>query len=242
MKQIVSCCMLVMLCLGLLTIGGCSTPAVQTSIEPIPSGYNPELNWNGTFVWDEWVRGGGLKVAVYPQTKPDAAPTAVFFPFLPTVTLRDPLETGTAVAKGFWREWLREAPFTVLEFRELTTSYSPEYAVRLARQRGALFAITGDLTDFYDGGSVTGARLGVTLNIYDTRTGALIWSMNQFAYMDKDRTRDFLLFKAETRLPSDPMWVVTTAIARSMKKPVQGWTSQWAAIEQENSSEENAAF
>ncbi|WP_027361729.1 hypothetical protein [Halodesulfovibrio aestuarii] len=234
--------MLVMLCAGLLTIGGCSTPVVQTTINPVPSGFTPELRWDDTIVWDEWVRGDDLIVSVYPQTKPDAAPTAVFFPFLPTVSLRDPLETGTAVAKGFWREWLREAPFTVLEFREMTTSYSPEYAVRLARQRGALFAITGKLTDFYDGGSVTGARLGVTLDIYDTRTGALIWSMNQFAYMDKDRTRDFLLFKAETRLPSDPLWVVTTAIAQSMKRPVQQWTSQWAAVQQQNNSEENAAF
>lgn len=234
--------MLVMLCVGLLTIGGCSTPAVQTSIKPVPSGFTPELRWDDTIVWDEWVRGGDLSVSVYPQTKPDAAPTAVFFPFLPTVSLRDPLETGTAVAKGFWQEWLRDAPFAVLEFREMTTSYSPEYAVRLARQRGALFAVTGKLTDFYDGGSVTGARLGVTLDIYDTRTGALIWSMNQFAYMDKDRTRDFLLFKAESRLPSDPLWVVTTAIARSMKKPVKQWTGQWAAVQQQNNSEENAAF
>ena len=242
MKQIVSCCMLVMCCVGLLTVGGCSTPAVQTEIQPVPSGFTPEMRWDDTFVWDEWVRGGELNIAVYPQTKPDAAPTAVFFPFLPTVTLHDPLETGTAVAKGFWHEWLREAPFTVLEFRELKTSYTPAYAVRLARQRGALFAVTGKLTDFYDGGSVTGARLGVVVDIYDTRTGALIWSMNQFAYMDKDRTRDFLLFKAESRLPSDPMWVVTTAIARRMKKPVQQWTGQWALVEEQNNSEENAAF
>ncbi|MCT4535473.1 hypothetical protein [Halodesulfovibrio sp.] len=242
MKNIVSFGLLVMLCVVSLTLGGCSTPTVQTAIEPIPSGFTPSMLWNEQFVWDEWVRSSEMRVAVYPQTKPDAAPTAVFFPFIPTVTVRDPLDTGTIVAKVFWQEWLREAPFSVLEFRELTTSYTPAYAVKLAKERGALFAVTGTLTDFYDGGSVTGARLGVTLNIYDTRTGALIWSMNQFAYMDKDRTRDFLLFKARTRLPSDPMWVVTTAIAECMKKPVKQWTGQWAAVEQQNNAEENAAF
>ncbi|WP_066852299.1 hypothetical protein [Halodesulfovibrio spirochaetisodalis] len=242
MKHIVSFSLLVMLCVAMLTLGGCSTPTVQTSIEPVPSGINPAMLWNSEIIWDEWVRSGELRVSVHPATTPNAAPTAVFFPFLPTVTVRDPLETGTAIAKGFWQEWLREAPFTVLEFREMTTSYTPEYAVKIARERGALFAVTGTLTDFYDGGSVTGARLGVTLNIYDTRNGGLIWSMKQFAYMDKDRTRDFLLFKAESRLPSDPMWVVTTAIARCMKKPVQQWAGQWAAMEQLNNSQENAAF
>lgn len=243
MKRIVSFLMLVVLCVGMLTLGGCSNPAVQTRISPVPVGFTPELNWNSKLMWDEWVRRGDLRISVYPQTPPLSEPTALFFPFLPTVSLPDdPLETGTAVAKIFWQEWLSGAPFSILEFQEMKTSYTADYAVSIARNRGATFAVTGQLTDFEDGGSVSGARVGVKLNIYDTATGALIWSMDQFAYMQKDQTRDYILFKAEMRLPSDPLWVTTAALAQTMKAPVAQWSAQWRVLQQENSSEANAAF
>ena len=242
MKRLVTMLLLTATCAVFLTLGGCSQPVVQTKINYAPVGFTPEFNWNNKIVWDEWVRRGKLQVSVFPTSLPTEAPTAVFFPFLPTVDIRDPLETGTTVAKGFWQQWLENGPFTILEFQDLGTSYTPDYAISVARQRGARFAVTGTLTDFFDGGSVTGARVGITVNIYDTTNGALIWSMKQYAAMEKDRTRDYILFKAEMRLPSDPMWVVIASLAQSMKQPVNQWAQQWQIVEEQNSSEQNAAF
>ncbi|MCG8529286.1 MAG: hypothetical protein MI749_01330 [Desulfovibrionales bacterium] len=242
MKKIVVMVWMAAVCAVMLAAGGCSQPVVQTEIAYAPVGFTPEFNWNNKIVWDEWVRRGKLDVGVYPTSAPTEAPTAVFFPFIPTVDIRDPLETGTFVAKGFWQEWLTDGPFAILEFQELGTTYTPDYAISIARSRGARFAVTGTLTDFFDGGSVTGARVGVALSIYDTANGALIWSMKQYAFMEKDRTRDYILFKAEMRVPTDPLWAVTTALAQSMKLPVNQWSKQWQAVDEQNSAAENAAF
>ena len=243
MKRIVSIVVLVVLSAGVLVLGGCSNPTVQTRLDPIPVGFTPELNWKSKIVWDEWVRRGDLRVSVFPQTPPPSEPTALFFPFLPTVTLRDnPLDTGTVVAKIFWQEWLCSAPFTILEFQEMHTSYTADYAVAIARQRGAAFAVTGQLTDYVDGGSVSGARVGIKLNIYETATGTLIWSMEQFAFMQKDRNRDYILFHTEMRLPSDPLWMTVAALAQTMKEPVVKWAAQWQVIQEQITSESNAAF
>ena len=233
----------IVMCFALITLAGCKQPsAVQTGIDVVPTGVTPALTWNNVIVWDEWVRKSPLEVSVFAQNPPSVAPTAIFLPLLPQIQIRDPLLVGKSVGKAVWRTWLQDSPFTILEFQDCKTGYNPAYAMKLARERGAMFAVTGAITDYFDGGSNTGARLGIQIDIYDVGTSSRVWSMHQYAEMKKDRTRDYIFFKAEMRLPSDPMWVVATAIATDMKQPVAAWAQQWQQLHTQDSAEENAAF
>lgn len=86
------------------------------------------------------------------------------------------------------------------------------------RRRGAEMVVGGYINHYMDGGSGGTSSLSLALEIYDARTGTLLWSMAQGGLMEARQVHDFYLFSIKERNPGDP--------AASSPAP---WPGIWAA-------------
>ena len=83
--------------------------------------------------------------------------------------------------------------------------------------------IGGFVTRVYAGGTAGDSDLAIQLEAHDTRTGQLVWSMAQSGMIPASRTSDYFIFATTSRLPSDPLYAITQAIASDMGVQVQNW-------------------
>ena len=65
--------------------------------------------------------------------------------------------------------------------------------------------------------------MAVQVEIYDTASGQLIWSMAQSALMPAREVNDYIVFATETRLPSDPMYALAKTMAEDMATVIARW-------------------
>ena len=160
---------------------------------------------------------------VRPSTFPDRPLTAVILPFRIRQSMDNAQHYGREVTRIFWQNWLDQQVFPALEFMESTPWRGGEAAVAAARAKGADLAVGGDITYFMAGGTVGRSQVTLRLEIYDAYSGNLIWSIEHSGAMSNDLTRDYIFFTRQTRLPADPIYAITTAIAEDIAEPVLQW-------------------
>lgn len=243
--------------LFLLVITGCSssntlsskhTAWVPESVKNtadnlLPDAINGAATSLPSVVWDQWVRKNQPLVYISPKAPPIVAPTALFLPFESRVSLREGKHIAKEISRMVWQRWLSMEVLPVIEFADYTDYYSPQHAIMLARQRGADLAIGGYLTHYLAGGTVGDTNIALTLEVYDAQSGQLIWSMAHAGLMQSEFSRDYILFSAKTRLPSEPTWAIVNALATDMGTPLQSWMlplREKEAAMQENNAD--AAF
>ncbi len=217
------------LLLGLfLCVAGCTvSEGTKTSLKRgEPGAMSPRLSSQSEIVWEQWVRKATVQIYLQPAEAPVTLPTALFYPFMPKIDLPQGRHVSRELSRMIWQTWLSERVFSVLEFADYATLYTPERAIALARQRGADLAIGGYVTNYMAGGSVGDTYVALHLDIYDTLSGELIWSMDHAGMMQSEFTRDYILFSSRTRLPSDPTWGIMQALSQDMAKPLLAWTSE----------------
>lgn len=173
---------------------------------------------------DQWARRSAPMVYVQPAEATDAPLTALFMPFRVTQKITDPDMVGYSQARVVWQTWLNKRLFSVMEFASDSGPYRRDRAIALARAKGADLAIGGFVTYYYAGGSDADSQVALQVEIYDTASGQLIWSMAQSALMPARQVNDYILFATETRGPSDPMYVLAQAIADDMGDIIGRWT------------------
>ncbi len=196
---------------------GCSTMrAVEEQV-------NFELGSQTVFYRDQWSRRNPPQVHVRPREMAGAEPTALFVPFRVTQPIGDPEIVGHTQARVVWQTWLSMGLFPVLEFDAAAGPFRRDKALALAREKGADLLIGGFVTYYYAGGSVSDSQVAIQLEIYDTASGQLVWSMAQSALMPAGLTNDYLLFAVKTRLPSDPMYVLAKTMAQDMGLIIRNW-------------------
>ena len=205
-------CML-LACLGLF---GCAT------VSGVEDRTNIELG-SATLYRDQWVRLSPLEVHIQPAELAQYAPNVLFIPFRVTQEMENPSSAGYAAARAVWQTWLSMRLFPAMEFTGDQTPYRRDRAVQLGRARGVDMVVGGFVTYLYAGGTAGDTQIALQVEGLDTRTGQVVWSMAQSGMMPANSKKDYAIFSVQERLPSDPLYASTKAIAIEMGKKVQNW-------------------
>ena len=200
-------------------LAGCSTQAGQTVKTNVDVGANRPL----TLYWDEWVRKGAPQIFVSPDRPPENPPTAVFMPLRLTQQMEHANSIGYNLSRVVWQTWLQVGALPTIEFAEGAPPYRRDLALAYAKQRGADLAIGGTITYYKDGGTVGDSGVSLSLEIYDVRSGNLIWSFGQAAVMQSSKVNDFIIFSTRTRVPTDPVTTCLMASAADLAQMVRHW-------------------
>jgi hypothetical protein len=163
------------------------------------------------------------QVLVQPRSAPARMPTAAFFPFRVMQGVEGRDYVGREVGRVFWQTWVRDEVFPIFEFRESMPWRGGRRAVAAARALGADLAVGGEITRVMAGGTVGATRLALRVEIYDTVSGSLVWSMAHAGQLERQFSKDYIFYEEKSHMPADPLYAVATAIAMDLARPVKSW-------------------
>lgn len=186
--------------------------------------FQPRLTEKSVLVVDQWVDTSPLMIMVRPKQQTMRQYSALFIPFRVEQDVSDVRHHGREIMRIFWSDWTSKSLFPTMVYDDTLYYRSAEEALSAARRKGADLVVTGVVTYLIHGGSQADTALSLRLEVYDTATGYLVWSMEQAGRMEANTVEDYIFFARRTRLPMDPMYAVLTAISEEMAGPVVKWT------------------
>jgi len=185
---------------------------------------SPDLAQPPTVYVDEYVhRDFFPQITLAPANAPMQPQTALFFPLANRLQMRNAAHVGRELSRVFWGSWLKLKVFDTLPFLDNEPWKDSATAVARARAAGFDLAVGGEFTYLLFGGSAGTSTVSLRLEIYDTASGELIWSMAHAGSMSADLTRDYFLFATKNRLPTEPVSAIVAALAEDLGKPVREW-------------------
>lgn len=208
----------VLLCLILVT-AGCARldgSAGRGSID---------LTTPGTLYSNSKIYRDDIQVMVHPNINLEQPPTALFVPLGLTQDMHDSLVVSEGVSRQVWQQFLREGTFSTLELADMAPPYRVDLALPLARAKGADMLVGGYITYYLDGGRTGNTKISLQLEVYDVKTGEMLWSIAQAGLLPYQPARDFLVVQVKSRMPADPMSAVIAAVAGDMATLLHMWTS-----------------
>jgi len=162
-----------------------------------------------------------LVEAVTPESLPESGLRALILPFALRQDIAVRRDVGREMADIFRLAWLEQKVCEVLEYDSSRPWPGLAEALSQARAKGANILITGNVSQFFEGGGTGRTSIGVTVEIHWVADGTLIWSAAQAAAMESAPDRDFAVIRDRRRLPEHPTYAVMRALAASM---AQGFT------------------
>ncbi|MBQ7456738.1 MAG: hypothetical protein IJS54_03950 [Desulfovibrio sp.] len=178
---------------------------------------------------DNHVRRQPPAIAVQPQARIDHRPKAIFLPFRMTQHINGADSFSRVLSRQFWNIFLSLSIFHTLEFVETYVPYTPAMAMSLGRQKGAELAVGGYIHHYFDGGVGGTSSMSIALEIYDVRSGVLLWSMAQGGMLEARQSHDFYLFAIKERNPGDPAGLIARSLAWDMGQELLKWVNPKAA-------------
>ncbi len=214
--------LLVPLCLASLV--GCSYVSEKTEQANGPEGRAYlDLASQPTFYSQSKIYRADVQVTVHPNVNLPCAPSALFVPLGLTQDMRDQLRVSQGVSRQVWQQLVGSGAFSTLELADMRPPYRVDQALPVARRLGAEFLVGGYITYYFDGASNTDSKLSLQLEVYDVKSGDLIWAMGHAGVLPYEVTRDFLLWQSKTRMPADPMGTLIAAVAGDMGELLHLW-------------------
>jgi hypothetical protein len=191
---------------------------------------------------DEWVeRPSHPDFYISPANLPLTPRTALFIPF----AMRQPMDNRPyleqELSRAFWRVWLAEQVSPALVFDEGGSWKGPEDAAARARAKGADLAVGGEITYAMFGGTMGETAISVRIQVVDAAGGQPLWSMAHAGSMKPIRSSDYILFTRRSRMPSDPVHLIMTALAKDTAEPVREWNWAKTRYRQEHPEEQPAS-
>ncbi len=159
---------------------------------------------------------GELVEAVTPASMPDTGYRALVLPFALRQDIAVRKDLGREMADIFRRAWLQKRVFGTMEFDPSRAWPGLDEALALARAKGANILVTGNVSQFYEGGGTGRTSIGVTAEVHWVPDGTLIWSAAQAAAMEAGPAKDYVVVRSSTRLPEHPTYAVMRALSLSM--------------------------
>jgi hypothetical protein len=193
------------------------------------SASNPQVNMTGDFSTplqvqlNNWVRRQPPQIYVRPTIASSSPPTALMTPLRVTQEIRDPVSLSRNLSRTFWQAWLSQRAFSILEYAHDAQPYEPKRALALGRQKGADLVIGGYITHYLDGGHTGSSSVSISIEIWETATGNLLWSLAQAGFLEHQSAHDFYLFQMRTRLPADPPSAILQLLAAETGKIIHDW-------------------
>lgn len=177
---------------------------------------------------DNFVRRQPPAVYVQPQAPIGHRPRALFVPLRAVQQIGNAVTFSDMLSRQIWQIWLSQGAFETLEYAPQAGPFDRNRALALARQKGAEVLVGGVINHYMDGGSGGESSLSLGIEIYDVKTGNLIWSLAQGGLMDKEKKHDFYLFTITERNPADPSGLITRSLAWDMGNVVKKWVNPYA--------------
>ena len=172
---------------------------------------------------NNFVRRQPPAIYVRPTQPLGSRPTALFVPLRAVQQIKDPVTFSTMFSRQIWQVWLSLNAFSALEYDAKAGPFEPQRALALARARGADMLVGGYINHYMDGGSGGTSTLSLAIEVYDAKSGTLLWSMAQGGLMDARQVHDFYLFSITEVNPEDPAGLIARALAWDMGRQVLGW-------------------
>ncbi len=185
--------------------------------------FQPRIAEKSVLFVNQWVDTSPLMIMVRPKRSTMREYSALFIPFRVEQEVSDARHHGREFMRILWSNWTSKSLFPTMVYDDTAFYRGPEEALRLARAKGADLAVTGVVTYLLHGGTQGDTAASVRVEIYDTATGYLVWSMEQAGQMEATNVEDYIIFARKTRLPMDPMYAVLTEIFDNMGQPLLEW-------------------
>lgn len=83
--------------------------------------------------------------------------------------------------------------------------------------------VGGYINHYMDGGTGGTSSISLAIEVYDARSGTLLWSMAQAGVMEARQVHDFYLFSIRERNPGDPSGFIARSLAWDMGREVLAW-------------------
>jgi hypothetical protein len=172
---------------------------------------------------DNFVRRQPPAVYISPRGRLAHKPRALFVPLRFTQQVSSPVSFSDMVSRQVWQIWLSLEGFEVLEYAPEQGPFERHRSFALARAKGADYLVGGYINHYLDGGSGGESSVSLAVEIYNVKTGDLVWSLAQGGLMEARQVHDFYLFSIKERIPADPAGLVTRALAYDMGRKVASW-------------------
>ena len=208
-------------CLGLLFL------LVSCAHSPDDSRINSDMTGDfGTpfqIQIDNHVRRQPPAISVAPQGRASHRPKAVFVPLRMTQQINGANSFSNLISRQFWQIWLSLSIFHTLEYVETPVPYTPEMALEIGRRKGAELVVGGYIHHYFDGGTGGVSSISLACEIYEVKSGVLLWSMSQGGMMESRQVHDFYLFSIKERNPGDPAGLIVRSLAWDMGHVLMRW-------------------
>jgi hypothetical protein len=172
---------------------------------------------------DNWARRNNPDIYVTPMHSPPTPATALMVPFQVTQDIPAAPELGEQITRIVWQTWTRDRVFPKLLYEPEMRLATSAQAVAAARRRGVDLAIVGKITYLMSGGTRGDSGVAFSFEIIDVKSGERLWSMAHAGTMETGLTEDYIVFARKTRMPTDPIYAITTTLAYDMGGTLINW-------------------
>ncbi|EPR44370.1 OmpA/MotB domain protein [Desulfovibrio sp. X2] len=187
----------------------------------------PRLTQPSDVVIDQNVESTPLRIYVSPRNAPMRGLSVVYLPFRVSQNMEDPRLIGSQVMGVFWETWMEKKLFATQVFLGDTYYYSQAQAAKLGREKGADLVVTGEISHFLDGGSNSDSAVSLRVDVIDSKTGELVWSMAEAGRMERVLKEDYVIIKRTYRLPNSAVESIVRHISEDMAVPVREWSDRY---------------
>lgn len=164
-------------------------------------------------------------VRVHPTKHPRRPPTAILLAPRMLQDMPNGQHVASEIGRVFWQTFLEEEVFPILEYSEQTPWRGRDQALARARFRGADLALGMEITYLIAGGSTSKSGLSVRLHVYEVVSGQLLWTMEHSGSMKPGLNQQNIFYMERPRMPQDPLFAISTVLARDMAGPLKSWTT-----------------
>ncbi len=184
---------------------------------------------------DNFVRRQPPVAYVSPIAPLGHRPRALFVPLRMVQQTTNAVSFSDLLSRQIWQVWLSLGAFEALEYAPWAGPFDRERALALARQQGAELLVGGYINHFIDGGSGGESSVSLAMEVYDVKSGTLLWSLAEGGSMEARKVHDFYLFSIAERNPADPSGLITRSLAWDMGRVILGWVDPTAVPRGESS-------
>jgi hypothetical protein len=186
-------------------------------------GIEPKLTDKSVLSVDNWARRNNPDVYISPMRSPGVPASALIVPFQVTQDIPAAPELGEQITRIIWQTWTRDRVFPKLLYEPEMRLASTAQAVAAARRLGVDVAIVGKITYLMSGGTQGNSGVAFSFEIIDVKSGERLWSMAHAGTMETGLTEDYILFARKSRMPTDPVYAITTTLAADMGGTLINW-------------------
>lgn len=172
---------------------------------------------------DNFVRRQPPAVYVQPQVPLGRRPTALFVPLRDTQQMVNAVTFSDLLSRQIWQIWLSLGAFQTLEYAPQAGPFDRTRALALAKRKGAELLVGGYINHYMDGGANGESSLSLNIEVYDVKSGNMIWSLAQGGMMEKEKKHNFYLFEITERNPADPSGLIARTLAWDMGRLILKW-------------------